>query len=49
MFLRLARHLPGLGGPSALDEFTLPEVQDLLNKLRAELEAEAAAMRSARK
>ncbi len=49
MFLRLARHLPGLGGPSTLDDLTMAEALDLLNRLRVDLEAEAAAIRSGRR
>lgn len=45
MLYDLARNLPGLGGPSALESLTLEEAEGLLGHLNHELAALAKAAR----
>ncbi len=44
LFQKLARHVPGLGGPAGLDSLTLEEAMMILKQTTADLKREAAAM-----
>lgn len=45
LFQRLARHLPGLGGPPGLDSLTLEEALMIADLTAADLKREADAMK----
>lgn len=49
MVYLLARDLPGLGGPSSLDDLEPHQVVRMLRRLQADKEREARALRSGRK